>query len=326
MNLTTDTWIPIVWNDGRPGTVSLREAFERGHEIQDFALRPHERIALTRLLICIAQAGLDGPGDYDDWKACQPRMGPSAVRYLSNWRQAFELFGTGQRFLQAPNLKRPATSSDAVDEWEGISTSKMDLALATGNNSTLFDNGGSAVRDFAPAQLALMLVTFQCFSPGSRIGVALWDGRQTPGKGSSNHAPCLAGGMLHTLLRGDKLVATLHKNLLNKTQAKQLFGEECWGRPVWELMPQSLDDTKALQNANMTYLGRLVPMARAIWLAEDGRFLMLANGLEYASYPNGWREPSATIVTRTVQGQPKRVVVSASIEKAAWRELHALTD
>lgn len=325
MNLTTDAWIPIVWNDGKPGTASLREAFERGHEIQDLTVRPHERIALTRLLICIAQAGLGGPGDYDDWKACRPRIAQSAVAYLDHWRHAFELLGDGQRFLQVANLKKPATTSNADEEGEGNSTSKLDLALATGNNSTLFDNAGGAARDFASAQLALMLVTFQCFSPGGRIGVALWDGKQTPGKGSSNHAPCLAGGMLHMLLRGDNLLAALHRNLLNKTQAEQLFREECWGRPVWELMPQSLGDAKAVRNANRSYLGRLVPLARAIWLADDGRYLILANGLEYASYAEGWREPSATIITRNVQGRPTRVVLPASIEKAVWRELHALT-
>ena len=44
MNLTTDDWIPIVWNNGNPGTVSLREAFERGEEVRDLAVRPHERI------------------------------------------------------------------------------------------------------------------------------------------------------------------------------------------------------------------------------------------------------------------------------------------
>jgi len=97
MNLTTDAWIPIVWADGRPGTVSLCEAFERGHEIQDSTVRPHERIALMRLLVCIAQAALDGPEDYDDWKVCQPRIVPSALDYLQRWRHAFELFGGGQR-------------------------------------------------------------------------------------------------------------------------------------------------------------------------------------------------------------------------------------
>lgn len=325
MNLTIDAWIPIVWNDGKPGMVSLNGAFERAHEIQDLALRPHERIALMRLLVCIAQAALDGPRDHDQWQGCRTRIAQSAVQYLKQWQQTFGLFGNGQRFLQVLDLKKLGTGSSGDDEDEGNSTSKLDLALATGNNSTLFDNAGGAARDFTPAQLALMLVTFQCFSPGGRIGVALWGGQQTPGKGSSNHAPCLAGGMLHTLIRGDNLLSTLHKNLLNRRQVELLFGDECWGRPVWELMPHSLGDAEAARNANRTYLGRLIPLARSVWLADDGRFLILANGLEYPSYDDGWREPSATIVSRTMKEQPTRAVLAASIEKAAWRELHALT-
>ena len=82
MNLTTDSWIPIVWKIGQAGRVSLCEAFERGEEIRDLAVRPHERIALMRLLICIAQAVLDGPADEDDWKACYSRIVPSALDYL----------------------------------------------------------------------------------------------------------------------------------------------------------------------------------------------------------------------------------------------------
>jgi len=78
MNLSTEAWIPVVWNNGQPGTVSLCEAFERGAEIRDLAVRPHERIALMRLLICIAQAALDGPADYDDWKDCRPKIAPAS--------------------------------------------------------------------------------------------------------------------------------------------------------------------------------------------------------------------------------------------------------
>lgn len=324
MNLTTDAWIPIVWNDGRPESVSLREAFERGEEIRDLTLRPHERISLMRLLICVAQAALDGPNDRDDWKTCLPRIVPAALDYLNRWPHAFELFGNGQRFLQVANLKRPATKSNSDDD-EGNSTSKLDLALATGNNTTLFDNSGGSDRTFTSGELALMLTTFQCFSPGGRIGVASWNGKETLGKGSSNHAPCLASGMSHALLRGDNLLATLYKNLMTKQQAEQFFEQASWGRPVWELMPQRFTDTEAVRNANRTYLGRLVPLTRAIWLADDCRSLILANGLEYSSYADGWREPSTTIVVRTIKDQPARVVLQASVEKAAWRELHALT-
>jgi CRISPR system Cascade subunit CasA len=320
MNLTTDAWIPIVWNDGKPGTVSLREAFERGHEIQDLAVRPHERVAVMRLLICVAQAALDGPTDFDEWKTCRPKIVPAALDYLKRWRAAFELFGNGQRFLQAANLKGLATGSKTGDEGEGNSTSKLDVALATGNNATLFDNAGSSERAFTPAELALMLTTFQCFSPGGRIGLASWNGRETAGKGSSNHAPCIAGRMLHALLRGENLLATIHKNLMNKRQAEQFFGPDSWGIPVWELMPKRLTDTEAVRNASRTYVGRLVPLSRTIWLADDCRSLLLANGLEYGSYPE-WREPSATIVIRN----DERTVLPASIEKAVWRELHALT-
>ena len=134
--------------------------------------------------------------------------------------------------------------------------------------------------------------------------MALWNGQETAGKGSSDHAPCLAGGMLHALVRGENLLATLHKNLLTKRQAEQLFGQDSWGMPVWELMPKELEDAKAVRNANHMYLGRLAPLTRAIWLADDCKSLILANGLGYGSYAeDGWREPSATIITRTVKGQ-----------------------
>lgn len=326
MNLSTDAWIPTIWNDGKPGTVGLREAFERGEEIRDLAVRPHERIALMRLLICIAQAALDGPADYEDWQGCRSRIVLSAIDYLQRWRHVFELFGTRQRFLQLSNLNKAPTKSTGSDDDEGNFTSKLDLALATGNNTTLFDNAGGAERAFTSEKLALMLTTFQCFSPGGRIGLALWDGRETNGKGSSDHAPCLMGGTLHALLRGDNLLATLHKNLLSKLQTEQFYGQNSWGKPVWEMMPERLADDDAVRNANRTYLGRLVPLTRAIWLADDCRSLILANGLEYGTYAeDGWREPSATIVIRTVKRQPTRVVLSASIDKAAWRELHALT-
>lgn len=324
MNLTTDPWIPVVWMDGKPGMMSLPEVFERARELQDLAVRPHQRIALMRLLICVTQAGLDGPADYDDWKACRPRIAPSALDYLQRWQDAFELFGNGQRFLQVANLKKTASKSNGEDE-EGNSTSKLDLALATGNNTTLFDNAGGSERTFKPADLALMLLTFQCFSPGGRIGMALWDGSKTPGEGSSDHAPCLADGMLHALLRGGSLLDTLHRNLMSKQQAEQFFGKDLWGKPVWQVMPRRLADTEAVANANRTYLGRLVPLSRAIWLADHCRSLILANGLEYSPYSKGgWREHTATIVARTDKGQPVRVVLRASVDKAVWRELHAL--
>ncbi len=328
MNLTTEAWIPAVWRDGKPATVTLREAFQRGDELHDLAVRPHERIALMRLLICVAQAALDGPADFDDWKSCRPSIAPAALDYLEHWQHAFELFGCGQRFLQVANLRKLDTKKKSANEPNGddggTPTSKLDLALATGNNTTLFDNAGGSERAFTPGDLAVMLLTFQCFSPGGRIGIALWNDAPTEGGGSSDHAPCVAGGMLHALVRGDNLLDSVYRNLMSKNQAEKFSGKNLWGRPVWEMMPERPSDAPAVRNGNRSYLGRLVPLTRAVWFADDRESLILANGLEYASFPE-WREPSATIVIREVKGQPDRVILRADIDKAAWRELHALT-
>lgn len=320
MNLTTDAWIPIVWKSGKPGLVGLRHAFERGGEIQDLVLRPHERIAVMRLLICIAQAALDGPADYEDWKASRARIVPSALQYLAQWQQAFGLFGQGRAFLQVPNLTASRKSQREDDEGD-TSPSKLDIALATGNNSTLFDNAGGSDRRFRHEQLALTLVTFQCFSPSGTIGTAKWDGVDT--SGASDHAPCLADSPLHTLIRAGDLVTAIHRNLLTKTTCERLYGTDSWGKPVWEMMPQGAIDAAAVRNATRTYLGRLMPLARAIRIGDDGSSLTLANGLSYPSFDDGWREPTASVVT-TKKGE-EWAILHASIEKAIWRELPALT-
>jgi len=330
MNLTTDPWIPVVWQNGQPGNVSLAQAFQRGEDIQDLAVCPHERISLMRLLICVAQAALDGPADRPDWQTCRPRIAPAAADYLERWHHSFELFGGKQPFLQVPNLK-PASKPEG-DEDEGNSVSKLDLALATGNNSTLFDNAGGSARSFTPAQLALMLLTHQCFSPCGTIGVAFWNNRPTLGwssypkvkPGQSEHAPCLAGNMLHSIVRGAALIETLHLNMLSRQTMALLTGGNNWGKPVWEKMPRSPEDHAAIQNSIATYLGRLVPIARALRLGDDAATMLRANGLKYPPYDQ-WREPSCTIIVRQRKDQSERAVLGASLDRAPWRELHALT-
>ncbi len=326
MNLSSDPWIPIVWSHGAAGSVSLADAFLRGRDIRDLAVRPHERIALMRLLLCVAHAALDGPADRDDWATCLDRLPAEAARYLRKWKAAFELFGDGPRFLQVANL----VSTKAGDD-EGNSVSKLDLALATGNNPTLFDNSGGGDRRFTPQQLALMLLTFQCFSPCGTIGVALWNAIPTigwtkypkPAPGQSAHAPCLPSNMLHAFPRAAHLLATSVLNLCPRDEVVQLPGIKGWGKPIWESMPTSPEDQEAVAEATETYLGRLVPLSRAIRLDED-QGLLLANGLDYPSWPEV-RESSATVVVRELKGKPERFLVSASIEKSPWRELNAVT-
>lgn len=69
----------------------------------------------------------------------------------------------------------------------------------------------------------------------------------------------------------------------------------------------------------MTYLGRLVPLARAIRLFDEGNRIILGNGLDYPGYPE-FREPSVTIVQR----KDGPGLLSASLERSLWRQLPAI--
>jgi CRISPR system Cascade subunit CasA len=199
MNLTIDPWIPAVGHGGRRELFSLLSLFAQARTLRDLTVKPHERVALMRLLLCITQAALDGPVSESAWQDCQQLIQPRALDYLEKWRSAFELFGDGERFLQVSNLQ-PGKEAD-----EGNAATKLDLTLATGNNSTLFDNLAGEERKVQSVRSCLNLLTFQCFAPGGRIGVAKWNGKETAGNGSSNHAPCTPSSMIHTLLLGETL-------------------------------------------------------------------------------------------------------------------------
>lgn len=314
MNLTIDPWLPALRADGRRELFSLHDVFAQAHELRDVAVKPHERIALMRLLLCITQAALDGPADDDVWTQCQPMIQPSVRAYLDKWRGSFELFGDGPRFLQLPNLK-PGKKNDA-----GTPATKLDLALATGNNSTLFDNYAGAPRELSSARSAINLLAFQCFAPGGRIGIARWNGTETAGKGSSNHAPCTPSSMVHTFLLGESLLQTLYLNLLSRETVEDSFGPNGWGQPVWELPVKMAGDRTAVHNATLTYLGRLVPLSRAVRLDDDGATIILANGLDYPTFP-AFREGTATVIRRNEE----LTVLPASTSRSLWRQLGAVS-
>jgi CRISPR system Cascade subunit CasA len=316
MNLTIDPWIPALRADGRRDLFSLQDLFAHAHELRDLAVKPHERIALMRLLLCITQAALDGPADEDAWEQCEPLIQPRVRAYLDKWQGSFELFGDGRRFLQLPNLQ-PGKESD-----EGNAATKLDLTLATGNTSTLFDNHAGGVRSLQSARSAINLVTFQCFSPGARIGVALWNGIETVGKGSSKHAPCNPSSMVHTLLLGETLLHTIHLNLLSRETVTDSFGPNRWGQPEWELPVEKTEDKAAIENAALNYLGRLVPLSRAIRLDDSGATIILANGLDYPIYP-AFRETTATIIKR--KDKEELAVLPSSTNRSLWRQLAAVS-
>ncbi len=332
MNLSTDPWIPVASAAGEKGIVGLRQIFSEGQLWQDFAVRPHERVALMRLLICISQAALEGPMRNLD--GCLEELPAKAEAYLVKWHDCFDLFHPTKPFLQFAGLVKPpkkkkttrknaAGPPETEDTESSTSPSKLDFALATKNNTTLFDHlaASDQARRFKPAELALMLITFQCFSPGGRIGVAKWRGTNTPGNGSSGHAPCCPSAMLHAFIRGESIVASIAANLLTFRTVNDLYRRDGWGDPVWQRPPESFNEAADIKNATETYLGRLMPLSRAILLESDGTGLLLANGLPYPSQPEFAPEPSASMVKK--RDNTGYTLVGAG-HRSLWRELPAL--
>lgn len=300
-NLVTDPFIPVHLLSGGAKLLGLADVFLRGREIKDLAVRPHERVALLRLLICIAQAATRGPNDDDDaleWEQAEGEIIQQVSDYLTKWNSSFELLGEGKRFLQLRTAKTEETQM-----------SKLFFHLASGNTHTVFDHAGGEDRAFPAPELALALITFQNFSP-------------LIGRGYTGRGPCVDRNALHVFRQGGSLLSTILMNGISAELAKRAgrdFGSPIWEKPIRD--PQD-EKSEAVRNATQTYLGRLVPLARCVWLAEDGRHFILANGPDYPAFDTGWREPSAT---EAKNKEGKDFLLAANLERAAWRELDAIT-
>ncbi len=316
MNLVNDPWIPVVLSDGSPDTVGLSGLFQRAEAIRDLSVDPPRRVALTRLLICIAQAALDGPRDDEDWYECRERISPESVRYLDKWAPAFELRDANP-FMQVPGL--------AVDEGKEAVLDKLNCRLSSGNNATLFDHGGAPDgRCFDEAENALNLLTYLNFSTGGKVGQVNWKGKKY--SDSTFAAPCIKSA--HTIIRGGHLLETLFFNLLTRdgdTKAVSLMPNGRWGRPVWEQFPKSVNDSEAFENAARTYLGRLVPLSRFVNLGQDRSSPRCIIGPTHKAHViehlPAFREPSTTVIQNK---KGDEFYLPLSSDKHMWRQLGAV--
>ncbi len=323
MNLTNDRWIPALRADGERDLFSLQDLFAQAHELRDLAAKPHERIALMRLLLCITQAALDGPADEGEWEICQPLIQPRVRDYLTKWKSGFELFGDGQRFLQVSELKAEKKSG------EKTRATKLDLALATGNNATLFDNHGADDRSIKTARAAMNLLTFQCFTPSEIVGAGSWGKTEIP-KRTGRQAPCAASSMVHTLLLGSTLCETIWLNLFDRELVTDLYGPDGWGAPIWENPIKAPTHDKSHVNATRTYLGRLLPQSRLVSLQPDCRTILLVDGVaDYQLFDDPkkpqvivFREPHSTILVNADDSQLG--LLRGDVSKSLWRELGAI--
>ena len=342
-NLVDEPWLPVTLADSFPGRagrgplprVSLREVFEHGDKIVDLRCYAHERIALMRLLICIAQRALNGPKNEEEWKTCRTAMDKIVVKYLDDNKFCFNLFGDGPRFLQAHGSGVPGEMS------------VFRLTLIDKEGTTLFDAHVQPGNDMEADDLAVALVTYQSFAAGGKVGGSepspagkkTKSGKLKSEPQSGETALCRDGGALHAFILGADLSETIHWNLICRSQTVAPMMWDVSAKPVWEYSKTALADFPEA-SIKTNYLGRLAPLARAVWLGDDRKNAESANGLRYGVFADskdmttkklkpgtGIREVTASVQPGQ-KAKDKDRLVSASagsgVPKAAWRELHSI--
>lgn len=342
MNVAFDPWIPVVDTSGKRELASLCTVLAEGERFADLAVRPHERVSLMRLFLCVAHAALKGPRDYDEWCEVPNRLSEAVRKYLTIWKDSFELYHKEKPWLQVAGLK--GIEKEGNDNGKTSPVALLDFELATGNNSTLNDHGGQrSFRQIEPERLALTLLTFQNFSPGGGSPVAQWKTKKTLQVGNPD-APCLSQSMAHCLFRGRSLAETLHLNLPTfetignvyrgfSTDKKKgdSYSDVFLGKPVWEFFPESPEtEADKIHNATKTFIGRLVPISRWIRLIHSSDQMYCCNGFKYDTYKDGFpSEPTSAV--RLLKKKDKngvqnteRRVVKVDPTKALWRELSSL--
>jgi CRISPR system Cascade subunit CasA len=324
MNVAFDEWIPVVTLNGERRLVSLLEIFTQGNSCADLAVRPHERVSLMRLFLCVAHAALKGPEDFDQWLEAIESLPEKAELYLQNWKECFELYHKNKPWLQVAGLSKSVDGqNDSAKDWTSVS--KLNFSFATGNNTTLFDHQGMNPEDrvISINATVISMLAFQCFSTGGLISQVYWNGTKTVK--TAKDAPCVSASMVHSFLRGKNLLKTIHLNLPTYESIQLNNNEQEIGVPIWEKPPVSLNDTAGIKNATRTFLGRLVPMARLIRLHPNGKRMLLGDGLVYPTFADGFPpEPSATVIIRKKDQKEERALLSFRPDKAIWRELGAI--
>jgi len=302
-NLVDEAWIPVAG----VGRVSLWQVFENP-QYRSLGGNPVQRIALTKLLLAIAQAAAT-PADGQAWRALGAEgLARSCLAYLDRWHEYFYLYGE-RPFLQMPAIQVAKVKSYGTFLPE----------IFTGNTTVL--NHGQMERVLDDGEKALLLVSLMAFALGGKKAdnrVILTPGYAGKSK-SSKPGPAISyKGMLHSFLIGSSLQETLWLNLLSARQIEQvMIFPQGLGTAPWERMPEG-EDCQAAQDLRQSLMGRLVPLCRFCLLAEDG--LHCSEGLAHPSHKEGVADPSVAV---DYSGKEPRALW-VDPEKRPWRELTSL--
>lgn len=307
-NLIDEPWIPVA----DIGLVSLKEIFSNT-KLRALGGNPVQKIALTKLLLAIAQSAAT-PEDDNDWREMGWQgMANKCLSYLDKWHDRFYLYGE-KPFLQMPAIRAAAVKSLGV----------LSPEVSTGNTTVLTET--QQQKNANDAENALNIIVQMGFglsgkkTDNSVILTAGYQGKQNDkGKPASGKAGCAVGhmGLLHSFWLGEFVAHSVWLNLFTQEDIAELVMYPTLGVAPWEQMPAGEDDdiARALKES---LIGRLVPMGKFCLLAEGG--IHYTDGIAHASYLEGKADPTASV--DFAQKKPKALWVNPG--KRPWRELTSL--
>ena len=324
-NLVDEPWIPVLMQSGENRSVSLGDIFaDTDGQIADLALNPYERVAVFRLLLCIAQAATEMQSERD-WFEAKETIGPASAKYLEKWHDRFYLFGR-HAFLQVDCLVKGRTIPD---------TSRLILHSAHHFGSPLFSReiDTQSTTPLSLAFLAISLLTYLNFSASGGTPICIWKGIPTRQVGAAA-SPCRSQSKLFTFLLGPTLLETVWMNLLTAKQMAALSVKK--GRPCWEFFFDECNsveedaqywlgpvDKTPRQAKEPTLLGVLVPLSRFIKLENNDRKCLICEGFSYTIR----RDPFATYYGKQEKNGAEQIVpLRVNMNRMPWRDLASILE
>lgn len=307
-NLIDEPWIPIV----DVGQVSLRQLFSHS-DYRGLGGNPVQKIALTKLLLAIAQAAFT-PEHSDDWVNLQPAgLADKCLKYLNQWHDRFYLYG------EKPFLQMPAIKVAAVQNFGAVLAD-----VSTGNTTVLTQS--QVEKSLSDADKSLLIVQLMGFGLGGKKtdnSIVLSPNYQgkfnDKGKPSTGKPSASIGflGFLHNFIQGKSLQETLWLNLFTRQQISGLaIYPGGIGITPWEQMPAG-ESCPVAESLISSLMGRLIPLSRFCLLSENG--LHYSEGIAHPGYKEGAFDPSVSV---SLAKDPK--VIWSDPEKRPWRLLTAL--
>ncbi|MFI3247029.1 MAG: type I-E CRISPR-associated protein Cse1/CasA [Ferrimonas sp.] len=307
-NLIDEPWVPVTGHT----MVSLKQLFA-DPQLPALAGNPIQKIAITKLLLAIAQSAVT-PTDDNDWQQLGWQgMAERCLAYLAQWHSRFYLYGE-QPFLQFPSI-----AAAKIQPFGALSPE-----ISSGNTTVLTQTQRKT--HYSDAEAAMVLIVQMALGLAGKKtdnSVVLSTGYQNksndkgkPASGKAGPAVCYMG-LLHSFWQGSSIVESIWLNLFTQQdlQASSMYGT--LGQAPWERMPTGEDDdiARALRES---LIGRLVPLSKFCLLAEGG--MHYTDGIAHADYLNGRADPSVAIDFS--QKKPKALWVDPN--KRPWRELTSL--